>query len=279
MRFSSSILLVCSTVLLASPARAQNENFEESAPDHPSRMPRNASDRPLTLMRDLFGVYARVGGGQFTDSAGYIAFGAGADYGINDDLEVGLELLLLSLSSVPESGFGDPRLSLTYRLTRGVFELGGRGTLAIPLRNSASFSLAFPMLVRFAPYARLDLSPEAMVFGSPAGSTTPFQFAATADAALRVQLGDAFSLGPIAVFAMRDLRREDLWTRLGGRLTYTFGKARGGDADLSVSALSPAIALSGSRPAEPSIDRFFSVIVDLRVFIEDTFDSPFDEEL
>lgn len=273
------LAVVALAVLLARSASAQRDDFDEGDIERESRMQRNHSDRPLTLPRDLFAVNASVGGGQFTKSAGYIGFGAGADYGINDDLEVGLELLLLSLSSVPQSGFADPRLSLTYRFTRGVFELGGRGALSIPLRSSATFGLSFPMLLRFAPYARLDLLPQAVVFGSPSGSSTPFQFAATANASLRVQLGDAFSLGPIAAFSMPDLRKEDVSARLGGRLTYTFGKKRTGDADLSISALSPAIALSGERPAEPSTDRFFSVLVDLRVFIEDTFDSPFDEEL
>jgi hypothetical protein len=43
--------------------------------------------------------------------------------------------------------------------------------------------------------------------------------------------------------------------------------------------MSPALAITGDLPMDPSIDRYFSVLIEVRVFVEDTFDSPFTEEL
>ena len=105
-------------------ALASPPSGEDAEPEltRESKMFRNQSDRPLTLPEDLFAVYGSAGGGQLTSNIAYLALGAGAEYGVTDDLQVEISLLRVSLSSDPSSGLRDPIGAVTYRLTSGIFE-------------------------------------------------------------------------------------------------------------------------------------------------------------
>jgi hypothetical protein len=238
------------------------------------RYPRNQSERPLTIMNDLFAVWGRAGGGQLTGDSAVIYLGAGAVYGMSDDLQVELELLRLDLSSVPGTGLRDPLGAVTYRATRGVFELGARASSTIPFGGAWTLSASIPMLFRVAPFARIELVPEAR-----ASAVKGWLFDGNAVASATIQIGDAIALGPIARIASVDFGRKGLLLAGGGRATYTFGEKMGSIADLSLTVISRSVALVGSLPDEPNAARFFSAAIELRWYIEDTIDSPFEEEL
>lgn len=251
---------------IALPARAEELKRE-------SQIPENISERPLTITEDTFGITGTAFGGQLAPDNGYLFVGLGADYGVTDDFQ--LELLLVRISFAPNSnGLLDPIGGLTYRLLKGPFELGLRAAMTVPFGEPVSGLLAVPMLVRFAPYLRLDLAPQAQI-----SATKPVSFRANLPVLLRAQLGDRMAIGASALFYLPDLRRSDLLARLGARFTYTIGERQRADYDLSVFFEAPSIAFSGPNPDEYISDHYFSFGIEVRAFIEDTADSPFDEEL
>src|SRR5687767_5514840 len=77
-------------------ARAHAEELERSSP-----MPRRTVERPLTLMEDMFAVFGTGGIGQLTANDSLVTLGAGAEYGVNKQVQVSLLLLRLSITPHP----------------------------------------------------------------------------------------------------------------------------------------------------------------------------------
>jgi hypothetical protein len=258
---------VVALLLAASSAYADDERQRES------KIPRNISERPLTVTEDTFSVYGQAIGGQLTPSNGYLFVGSGAEYGISNDFQV--ELILIRLNFAPDSnGFLDPIGGMSYRFIKGPFELAGRVFATLPFGDAFSAGLALPMLFRVAGYLRIDLAPEAAV-----SATSPAIVQAALPVLLRGQLGEAMAIGASTRFYFPNLRQNNLLARVGGRFTYTFGQNGRADYDLSVFFEAPSFAVTGPEPTDVFSDHYFSFGLELRAFIEDTVDSPFDEEL
>lgn len=129
------------------------------APAEPAlRLPIRFTERPLTLPRLTLRPFLRVDvwkglndasrGGLITNSlslAEVVQTVLGAQLGVTDDFEVGVELLPIQLA--PKAAFGDMRVSLAYRFTRGTFDMGIASSVLLGTgeRSTSVLTLGFPM--------------------------------------------------------------------------------------------------------------------------------------
>lgn len=119
----------------------------------------------LTLSKGFANPIAFVSGGSLGSASLSEVFQVvlGAQFGVTDDFEVGLDLLPFYLS--PRAAFGDMRLALTYRFARGSFDAGLVSALGIATGEGTTslFQFGFPMRWR-SPTSRTDI---AFLFSTP----------------------------------------------------------------------------------------------------------------
>jgi hypothetical protein len=225
-------------------------------------------DRTLTVPRDWFALDANLGYERLNPSSPVVALASGASYGVDDDLQVGIQLLRLTMSPNPSSGLEQPRTNLTYRFVRSVFEMGVSGELEIPTSSQYTFAAGLPAMLHIASFARVDLSPKVVVSDQPS-----WTFSAVMPASLRIQIIDALSIGVDPFLSIPDLRKRDLLIRFGGRASYTISDARGrAFADLDLIASTRDSVLHGSRPTDPAYGNYISVFFAATFYLVNPYD-------
>jgi hypothetical protein len=228
----------------------------------PSTMPLRAVDRPLTLLEDHFGLAPEVFVTRHGDEA-LVGVFAGAGYGVTDDLEVGLTLIRLTLSSDPDTGLDAPTGYVEYRLLDSIFELSARAELELPINSGIDFAVAVPMRLHVASLFRLDLEPR--FYGTIA---SPYTIRTTVPAELRVQLGDRFSVGALASITWPSLRvsRSSLG-QVGARLAFTIEKAAAALAEIRATAFSNSVVFGSEAALTPQYGADWTFYLDATIYL------------
>ena len=225
-------------------------------------MPLAFVDRPLTTPADSFELIFELAYSQLSDRWPVVTGEAGARYGIDENFEVGIRLLRVSMSPAPNTGLENPMGFLRYRLVDGLFELAGYIESEIPFGGVYEANLRIETLTRVGRIARLDFGPTVGLLGED-----PIRFRAWAPLELAFQIGDHVKLSAIGIVELYDLNRaRNVLGRAGLRFAYTFGEQRA-IADLGLLAMTPNLALSGERQQNPAFNNYFLVLVDLRWFL------------
>ncbi|MCK6544366.1 hypothetical protein L6R52_00720 [Myxococcota bacterium] len=233
------------------------------------RMPLDYVARPLVTPKDLWVIVASSGFAQLDEESPVVPLVVGARYGVDGDLEVGLELLRLTMSPNPSTGLGQPLVHALQRLVGGTFELGIQGTATVPTGSAHAVSLALPMVLH-ARVLRLDAT-----LGLGAASGTKWIFSAEAPAEVTVGLGDRLRLSAGVHFTMPDVRRPDLLVRPSFRAGLALPEKvedgapgrRGTVFDLGVRVTLPDLALHGERPEDPAFGNYFAILLEGRFFM------------
>lgn len=244
-------------------------------PIGPKVMIRREAERPITLPDDTFAVWGTVGGGMLTEVDPALLLASGASYGMDDDFEIGFVLLRLVLSAVPDTGLSDPEIFFAYRLVSGPVEVAARAMASVPFGGPFESQLSAAFLVRLGSLGRVDVVPDVHAISGP-----PWVIGSSIPASLRIQLGDAVTIGPVGIVSWPDLSRPQALFSVGGAVAYAFGDDIGDVADLRLTLHGPAFAVSGDLPGDPTLLTRFSGSLELRWFTEGPRDTaPFAEEL
>jgi hypothetical protein len=232
-------------------------------PDKPSPVPLAFVDRPLTTPEDSFELIFELAYSQLSDRWPVVLGEAGARYGIQDDFEVGVRLLRVSMSPAPDTGLENPMGFLRYRVVRGTLELAGYVETEIPFGGTYEANARVEMMVRVGRIARLDFGPTVGLLADD-----PMRYRLNAPLELAFQLGDHVKLSAVGILEMYDLSRpRNVLGRAGVRFAYTFGSERRATADLGLLVTTPNLALSGVRPENPAFNNYLLVLLDLRWFL------------
>lgn len=227
-------------------------SFDETDGPVRVRLPRPFVERPLTVPADHFevrltGAFRSEVGGDWS-----VPLLAGAGYGFTDDIELGVELIRLSLvpanSESPDSDFLAPTVYGSGKLTLGAVDLGTRLDIELPLQGLRAAELRLLGRLRLARRIRFDL-------GWSLGVV-----AQDGDAAWPSQLPIELSIQVVPSLAVRGggrLASDDLWRRTDLRfvgeagLVWTVGnRARPPLVDLKASLLFPSVAVRGDPRQE-----------------------------
>lgn len=138
MRRASLIVSLLGLFVLGAPLSASAQ----------SPFPLEYSERPLTINQGTIAIQAALQYYKVADQE--TAFGtisidpiisllADVSYGITDDFEVNILAIPLVLS--PDTDYGNPVLSATYRFLRGPVELGAYVGILIPVQDGSDFGL------------------------------------------------------------------------------------------------------------------------------------------
>lgn len=261
--------------LAVTPAFAQDEDDEGWVEQRQVSLPLAHNARPLTLPEDMFDVFLDSGITQLSPQLVEVALGAGARYGVTDDLEVGVRLLRVTLSESRSSGLGRPTAFTQLRADLGAVELSGRFELELPTSAGPLVSwLSLPALVRAGPYVRLDVAPTLV-----ARTGAAWQWALTTPVVLSGQVLPKLRIFVAGELGLPDLRTgRDLLLAVGGGAAWTFGGPRP-SAELEARVTGPAVALAGERPDDPAYGNYFAGALTLRLFFAGPTDdwrrSPF----
>jgi hypothetical protein len=258
------ITLALLVSLLGAP---DEEEAEEWVPRYETPFEVPFVDRPITLPEDMFGLLFDLGVTQLSRGTPLVAFDAGAGYGVTSDLEVGVILVPLTLSSDESSGLGEPRIFAEHRLVGGVFELSARLEVELPLSPPYRLDAAVPFLVHLGGIARLD---GALAFR--AGYDNKLLPEAGIPLELTFQIARRLALSAGGYGRTTSFERPNLLTSFSLRAAYTIEDEGRPWADLGVLATSPAFALAGELPDDPSLGKYFAVALVTRFFIPDTTD-------
>ena len=217
--------------------------------------------RPLTLTDGLFRLDFFAGGGQIDRRDVAIELSAGTGYGINDDFEIGLQLINVVVSPARDTGLSEPRGYLRYRwLNLGVLQAAGELDALIPTDGRFAFSLSAPILLNVVDALRLDLRPAVAAAQSPDWTAT-WGVGGT----LSVQIADRWRIfGGGRIGGEFDDGDTMLAQPVGGTV-ITLGSTMPDDLELAVRG--PAVRLTGdaSIPRTLATDWFF--VVTFRPFI------------
>jgi hypothetical protein len=224
-------------------------------------------DRPLTVPHDWFALDAGLGYERLDPSSPVVSLATGAVYGVSDDLQIGVELLRLTMSPNPTTGLGQPHVSVLYRMLKGTFELGGAMEMGVPTGGQHEGALSVLSLLHIASFARIDLAPSIL-----GGDQPSWRFSVLVPASLRIQVIDQLSLGVDPILSIPDVRRGDVLARLGGRASFTVADEHGARADIDLLVTSADRVLRGSRPADPAFGNYFSVFVLAKFFVSNPYD-------
>ncbi|PKN55067.1 MAG: hypothetical protein CVU56_23210 [Deltaproteobacteria bacterium HGW-Deltaproteobacteria-14] len=134
MRRASLILSLLGLFVLGAPLAASAQ----------SPFPLQYSERPLTINEGTIAVRAALDYFKIADQGPLtfdplISLIADVSYGITDDFEVNVLALPLVLS--PDTDYGNPVLSATYRFYRGPVEVGGYLGIRIPVQDGSDLQL------------------------------------------------------------------------------------------------------------------------------------------
>ena len=145
MRSTRLAALVTGLTLLGAPLAASAEG-----------LPLQFSERPLTLTEGTLTVDAYLSYFKIADiDLGIgtlevdpiISLIAGVDYGVTDDLEVGVVAVPLVLS--PDTEYGNPYLHARYRFLKTAVEVAGHVGITVPVQDGSDFGLDLGVPVLF----------------------------------------------------------------------------------------------------------------------------------
>ena len=188
--------------------------------------------------------------------------GAGARYGVTDDLEVSIALIRLLIKSAEaptllrgrryprvhhvaparNSDLDAPVLGVALRLFDGPVSLAARLESELPIQSEVEVGASLPVVVRLGRFVRVDLLPLLVVVLGDIDRSA-------ASVAMEFGVQPASRLF-LAARAAADFDRFGAALRPGGRVTWTFG--RPGSASIEVGLMAQAdLPLSGGldRPA------------------------------
>lgn len=186
------------------------------------RLPKAAALRPTTTPRDHFEVRFSAGVRAGDALPWEAPLGAGARYGLTDEVEIGLRLLRLTLAEASSGagGLASPTALAAARLPLGPLEIGGLVEVDIPVDGFDLLDVGVFARLHVQSVARLDLG--ARMGGRFAEGT---RFPLRAPAEVLFSLGDSLALGGGAVLASSDLAGEpDLWVQPTAQLLLTLGR-------------------------------------------------------
>lgn len=224
-------------------------------------MPLRSVDRPLTLLEDHFGLFPAALGTPYQNK-GLVGLFFGAGYGIDDDFEIGLTLLRVTMSPAPDTGLDAPTGYVKYRLLDGPLEIAGLAEIELPLDDFTEFRAAIPMRLHL-PMVRLDLEPG--VFG---GIANPIAVGVEVPAELRVQLGDRFALIGYAGVSWPSLRvsRAALF-QAGGGVGLTIARHNAALAEIRASGFGPSVVIGDDAALTAPIGSDWGVFVDATIYL------------
>lgn len=218
--------------------------------------------RPLTLPGGMFGLLFDLGYRQVRPHSPLGAFNAGSGYGVDDNTEVGIMLVIASFSSEPDAGFRSPRIFGKYRLLSGDFELAARLDIELPLGEGWLGQAHLPMLARIADVIRIDAAPGVELTTNPG-----VQFVVKLPLQLGFQIIDALRLSVGGQLQLERFGNERLLGNLSASATYAVGGASGAFGDISLEVTTPNLALYGALPEDPNIGNYWSVFLNTRFYI------------
>ncbi len=261
-------------VALSLPSEAWAQGFESESEGWSGakqvRLQLRAHDRPLTMPEDVFDIVFDAGLAQVSEKSAVAALGAGMRYGVDDNLEVGLQLLRVTLSELPDTGLDRPTASAMYRVHKGPFEAALRFEAELPVgAGPLQYWLQTVLMARVGSRLRLELSP---LVTTTAGSV--WQWAATTPFEASAQLTDRFRVFVASQIGVPDLRKNrDLLMLVGGGLAWTGGKPKP-VYEILARVTGPAFALTGQRQPDPATSNYFGATVTLRLFFQGVADDP-----
>lgn len=227
-------------------------------------------DRPLSMPHDVFDIFFDGGLSQVAVRTVVASLGAGVRYGVDDHLEVGLRLIRLTLSDLPDTGIDRPTAFAMYRLGGGIFEAAARLETELPTGGGGlQFWLQFPMLLRAGPYVRLDLKP---VISAQSGDT--WQWGASAPLEVWGQLTQRLRVFAAVEVGSPDLRRaDDLLLRPEAGLAWAFGRS-GPSFEVIARVSAPSVVMIGQRPVDPAFGNYVGGMVTVRAFFQGPAEDP-----
>jgi|GEM_PF-1650374 len=215
MRRTSLFAAILGLFVLAAPLSASAQgNF-----------PLEYSERPLTINEGTIAVQAALqyykiadqeAGGITISFDPIISLLADVSYGITDDFEVNVLAVPLVLS--PDTDYGNPVISGTYRFLRSAVELAGYVGLTLPVQDGSDFGLTVGMPALFG------LTPTTKIVS---GIYLPIVFADETVVSLSIPVEFAVNFSPqffLNIFTgigMTDLDPDLLSVPLGVGVGYT----------------------------------------------------------
>lgn len=260
--------LVILALLVAAPALAADRTPSSS-------MPLRAVERPLTLLEDHFALQPDVLVTKVGDTA-WVGLFVGAGYGIDDDFEIGITLLRLTLSKDPSSGIDSPTGYLAYRLIDGPLELALKAELEIPVDDAVDFAASVPVRIHGGAWVAVTLEPA--FYGSIA---SPGRYGARVPAELRVQATDQLSFGALAQLAFPSLDAgSGALLQFGGLAAYTLDRARAAFGELRISVFAKSLTVGDQTGVVAPYTADWTVLLDATFFLrsdpdETAPESPF----
>lgn len=216
------------------------------------RLPRPFVERPATVPGDHFEV--RFTGALRTDRDGNWSapLAAGAGYGFNDDIELGVELLRLTLT--PATNTEDdgellaPGVYGAGKLTLQNLDLGARLDVEVPLQGFRASDATLFGRLRIARRVRLDLAWKTGVFVREGRAEWPSQLPID----VAVQLTPDWALSAGGTFVSDDLwRSADLRFVSRTGLVWTVGNRRTPPlVDLKAALVFPSVRIRGEGVRE-----------------------------
>ena len=196
-----------------------------AAPAARLRVPVARAARPTTLPQDEFAVRFEAGGVQNARGRWGAPLAAGAGYGVDDRLEVGIRLLdwVAGAAEDPRAGLFAPTAYGRARAATGPLEIGGGLAVQLPLEGFTAADVEAFSRLHFGARGALDLSIRA---GGRFQASTRWPGRALAELSLsparRFTASAGAELGAADLAAPPDRRR--LWVRARGALTLTLGE-------------------------------------------------------
>jgi hypothetical protein len=255
-------------LFLASPALASDRT-------PPSTMPVRAVDRPVTLLEDHFGLEPDLYVTRAGETA-VVGIFLGAGYGVSNDMEVGLNLIRLTLSEDPSSGIDAPSGYITYRLLDSQLELAVKGEVEVPVNDAIDFAASVPMRLHVGSLLAVNLEPG--VFGAIA---SPAQYGVRVPAEVRIQTTDHLTIDALAKFSVPNLRTSSAaLLQFGGRIAYTLERHKAAFGELRATVLASSLVLGDDAALFRPFTSDWTVLIDATFFLrsdpdEAAPDSPF----
>ncbi len=263
-------MLVLSLLVSAAPSALADTWEDEAADMNPGktvtsteRVPLRFVRRPLTLPDNTWGLIFDAGYTQLSKSTPLGAFNAGAGFGVTDDAEVGVLLLLGTFSPDKDSGLESPRVFGKYRLSDGDFELAAKIEFEIPLGQGYSAEASLPILGRIADVVRIDLEPAVEMNLVPGVS-----FIVKSPLRIGFQIIDSMRLSVGGHVKAERFGNTRVLGNLSAGVSYAFSGDLGAFGDVSLEVTTPNYALYGQLPEDPSFGNYWSVFLYARFFIE-----------
>lgn len=264
--------VVALLVALSLPTQVWAQGFESEgwSGEKQVQLPMRSHDRPLTTPQNVFDIVFDAAASQVSAKSAIATLGAGMRYGVDNNLEVGLRMLRVSLSDLPGTGLDRPTASAAYRVHKGPFEAALRFEGELPVGSGPlQYWLQPVFMVRVGSRLRLELSP---LVTTTAGSA--WQWAAAVPFEASAQLTKRLRLYVATEVGAPDLRENrDLLMLVGGGLGWTGGKAAP-VYEVLARISGPAFALAGQRAPDPAIGNYFSATVTLRLFFQGMAEDP-----